>query len=159
EPDRVVSVWENDRLRGTSREGASYPDYLDMKQRAQSFEHLAASQRMDATMSGRGEPERVRAARVTANYFQVVGLRPFIGRALGRGEDGIVLAHALWQRKFGGDAGVLGGIINLDGVAGTILGVMPPEAALEPRGPELWSSLENVRTTQYRGRHGTRVLG
>src|SRR5262249_27907965 len=121
--------------------------------------HLAASQRMDATMSRRGEPERVRAARVTANYFQVLGLRPEIGRAFGSGEDGIVLTHALWQRKFSGDKSVLGSSLNLDGVTGTILGVMPPEASLAPRGAELWTSMEKALPPLYRGRHVIRVLG
>ncbi len=160
DPEQVVLVVENDRLRGTSRENASFPDYLDMREGAAEFEHLAASQRMDVTLTGQGEPERLPAARVTANYFDVLGLNPEIGRFFGRGEDGVVLSHGLWQRKFEGSPGVLGKVISLDGFHGTVLGVMPAKAsALAPRGAELWSSLERVTATQHRGQHSTRVLG
>jgi putative ABC transport system permease protein len=159
DPDRVVIVWENDRLRGTTRENASYPDYLDMRQQSKLFDYLAASQSMDVTLSGRGEAERVPAARVTFSYFGVLGLEPVIGRVFGPGEDGIVLSHALWQRKFGGAASVLGSTVYLDGFSGTILGVLPPEAVLDRDSAELWSSVENVRATQFRGMHNTHVLG
>ena len=159
EPDRVVIVWENDRLRGTTRENASYPDYLDIREQARHFQHLAASQPMDATLSGRGDPERVRAARVTASYFNVLGLQPSIGRLFLPGEDGIVLSHSLWLRTFAGARNIAGSTVYLDGVSGTILGVMPPEAVLDSRGIELWSSLENLATPQFRGQHSTVVLG
>lgn len=158
EPNRVMRVWENDRLRGTIRERASYPDFEDMREQARILEHFAALQRMDATLTGRGEAERVGAARVTAGYFDVLGLRPAAGRVFGPGEDGIVLSHKLWQRKFGGRADALGSSIELDGFSGTILGVLPPEAELIGGEAELWSSIENLRATQFRGMHNTQVL-
>jgi predicted permease len=159
DPDRVVVVWENDRLRGTTRERASYPDYVDMRSQAHVFEHLAAVQNTNATLTGRGEAERLLLARVSSSYFGVLGLQPVIGRVFGPGEDGIVLSHALWQRKFAGSMDVLGATVHLDGFSGTILGVLPPGAALNPSDPELWSSLENFRGTQLRGQHNTLVLG
>lgn len=159
EPDRVAIVWENDRLRGTTREWASFPDYVDMREQTKVFEHLAAVQSMDVTLTGQGEAERVPAVRVTASYFNVLGLQPRIGRVFGKGEDGIVLSHALWQRKFGGAADVLGKTIRLDGFSGTVLGVLPPEAALNTDDVELWTSMENVRATQFRGQHTTQVIG
>lgn len=160
DPGRVVFVWETDRIRGTQREAASWPDYLDMRQRAKSFETLAASQPMDVTLTGYGEPERVPAARVTSNFFQTIGVDPVLGRVFRPGEDGVILSHSLWQSKFGGSPDVLGRAIYLDGFTGTILGVMAPEAnSLAPRSAAVWTALETVRATMHRGQHQTRVLG
>jgi predicted permease len=159
EPERVMKIFENDRLRGTTRENASFPDFLDMRQQARSFERLAALQMMNVTMSGRGETERLRAARVTASYFDALGLRPAAGRFFGAREDGVVLSHALWLRKFRGANGAIGSVVQLDGFPGTVVGVAPPEVSLQPDGPELWSSIENVRATQSRGQHTTQVFG
>ena len=159
DPDRVAVIWENDRLRGTTRERASYPDYLDMKAQTRLIDHLAALQSMDVTLTGHGEAERVPAARVTSSYFDVLRLRPVIGRVFGPGEDGIVLSHALWHRKFGGTGNVLGSTVYLDGFSGTILGVLPPGAMLQAGSAEVWSSMENVRATQFRGQHNTAVFG
>lgn len=158
-PDRVVTVWENDRLRGTTHEDASYPDYLDMKHQAQTFEYLAALQDMNVTLSGWGQAERLNAARVTCSYFAVLGIQPILGRVFGPGEDGIVLSYALWQRKFGGKPAIVGSTVDLDGFSGTILGVLPPEVSLNPEGAELWSSMENIHATQFRGQHHTEIFG
>ena len=145
EPDRLVFVWEYDRIRNTQREAASLPDYFDMRQRAKAFENLAASQRMDVTLTGYGDPERLRAARVSANYFDVLGVNPVLGRVFRPGEAGVVLSHSLWHSKFGGTRDVLGRQVLLDGFSGTVLGVMAPETnALSPRGAVIWTALEAV---------------
>lgn len=159
EPGRVVLVWEHDRIRGTTREDASYPDFLDIRESAKRFAHLGAAQGMNVTLAGRGDAEHVLGYRVSAGYFQVIGLEPVIGRVFGPGEGGIVLSHALWQRKFDGSSDVIGSAIRVDGFSGTILGVMPPGAAeiMVPR-PELWTSLETVTADQPRGQHNTRVF-
>ncbi len=160
EPDRVVLIWEQDRLRGTTRENASYPDYLDLKQSSRHFTDLAATQSMDVTLTGNGEAERVAAARVTHEFFKVLGLTPTIGRVFGPGEDGVVLSHSLWERKFASSTSVLGTVIRLDGFSGTVVGVLPAEAnSFRPRSAELWTSLENVRASQFRGQHSTGIIG
>ena len=160
EPSRVVVLFENDRLRNSPRETASYPDYLDLRNSATHFSHLASSQGMEPTLTGNGEPERIRTARVSASFFGVLGLKPTIGRVFGPGEDGIVLSDALWERKFGRSRSVLGRSLSLDGFTFTVLGVLPPAAnAVAPRGAELWTSMENVRATQFRGQHTTNILG
>jgi len=160
EPSRVVVLFENDRLRNSPRETASYPDYLDLRNSSTHFSHLASVQNMEPTLTGTGEPERIRAARVSASFFGVLGLKPTIGRVFGPGEDGIVLSDALWERKFGRSRSVLGASLKLDGFGGAVIGVLPPAAnALNPRGAELWTSMENVHATQFRGQHTTNVLG
>ena len=80
---------------------------------------------MDVTLTGNGEAERVAAARVTHVFFKVLGLTPIIGRVFGPGEDGVVLSHSLWERKFASSTSVLGTVIRLDGFSGTVVGVLP----------------------------------
>lgn len=159
EPERIVRVYETDRRSGNMQESASYPDYLDLKQSLRQFEHFAGTQRMDVTLTGRGEPERIRAARISSNFFAALGVQPVLGRVFGPGEGGVLLSYALWQRKFGGSRDVLGTQVRLDGFTGTILGVMAPEAnALSPRSAEAWTAVEIVRATQFRGQHTTAVF-
>lgn len=158
QPERVVYVWEQDRINHTTREGASYPDYVDLKRNTQHFEHLAASQALTATLTGQGEPERMQAARVTSNYFAVLGVRPILGRVFGPGEPGIVLSHALWNRKFEGSRDVVGRAVRLDGFSGTILGVMEPEAN-SISTQDLWTAMEAVPNRASRGQHNVRLLG
>lgn len=160
DPERVVFLWEQDRVNHTMREPASYPDYQDLRRAARSFEHLAAAQNASGTLTGQGDPERVQAIRVTSNYFAVLGLRPVIGRVFAPGEPGIVLSHALWQRKFGGAEDVLGRQVRLDGFSGTILGVMPPEAnSIATQQEDLWTALESAPVRAGRGQHNFRVMG
>ena len=77
DPDRMVIVWENDRLRGTDREGASAPDYLDLVEQSRSFETMAARTRQNRTLGTAAEPVHVSSARVTSTYFPLLGVRPF----------------------------------------------------------------------------------
>src|SRR6202008_4622739 len=89
-----------------------------------------------ATMTGRGEPVQMLADRATTNFFAVLGTPPLIGRTfttdrdLSRVEPEVVLSYGLWQRRFGGDPGVVGQSIVLDGVTWTIVGVMPQAFAI-----------------------------
>jgi putative ABC transport system permease protein len=105
-----------------------------------------------ATMTGRGEPVQVLADHVTTNFFAVLGAPPLVGRTftansnLSGVEPEVVLSYGLWQRRFGGDAQVVGQSIVLDGATQTIIGVMPPNFAIrttelaESRA-ELWQPL------------------
>jgi putative ABC transport system permease protein len=89
-----------------------------------------------ATLAGDGrEAERVNLARVSASYFELLGLRPVVGRGFTEAEDRpgparrvIVLGHALWQRRFEGDPGVAGRPILIGGISYTVVGVLPPVA-------------------------------
>src|ERR1043165_727788 len=84
------------------------------------------------TLTGVGEPEQLTGTRVSSGYFAVVGVEPFIGRSfaseeheVGKGQV-VILGHALWQRRFGGDASIINRNITLDGSTYTVVGVMPP---------------------------------
>ena len=83
DPDRLVIVWENDRLRGTDREGASAPDYLDLVEQSRSFETMALWFPWTYNLSGNhAEPERVNAIVITPDVFRVLGIAPAKSRDL-----------------------------------------------------------------------------
>lgn len=147
----------------------SYPNFADWRVQARTFEAIAAYDGWSATLVGQGEPERLDAASVSASFFQVLGVRPALGRFLVREEDApgaaksVVLSHGLWRDRFGADAAVVGRQVRLNGTEYTVVGVAPAHfedpglgvgAAGEPR---LWRSPPANWTEEGRGR-GTRFL-
>jgi putative ABC transport system permease protein len=130
--DRLVVVHELDRDGEAGRAG--YLTFLDLRARARSFEGLVAGTNSSATLAGDGkDAERVDAARVSASYFDLLGLTPIVGRGFTEQEDRpgparrvVVLGNALWQRRFGGDPSVAGRPIAIGGIQYTVVGVLPP---------------------------------
>ena len=147
EPDRLVWVWGNIRS-GGSTASVSPPDYLDYRGQNKTFENLAAAFGIPApvNMTGNGDPERLNASIVTGNYFQTFGLSPVLGRGFTvenekTGYDQVaVLSYELWQRRFGGDPGIVNKTLVLDGKAKQIIGVMAQDVNL-PQAAELWVPL------------------
>ena len=111
---------------------------------AKSFEGMAMIAGMTLNLTGSGEPERVPAARVSASLFRVLGVQPQAGRTFVDGEDQpgrdavVVLSDELWRRRFGGDPGVVGQTIQLNGRAQQIVGVLPRDFQF-PRLSELYA--------------------
>jgi putative ABC transport system permease protein len=109
----------------------SYPNFLDWKERSRSFEALAVHRQQAFILTGGEEPERLDGRQVSADFFNVFGVRPELGRAFLGEEDRpggrpvAVLSHGLWERRFGGGPGVVGGTITLDGRPFTVVGVLP----------------------------------
>jgi predicted permease len=131
--DRLTVIWGPDRGEATHlslREVFTYP------RDARSFVDIAGYQEYDATFTGDQEPELVRAGSATPNLFEVTRTTAMIGRTFspadtaGGSSDVMVIAHGLWQRRFGGDPGVIGRTVPVNGVARTIIGVMPPSFRL-----------------------------
>jgi putative ABC transport system permease protein len=129
--DALVSVQEtkHDADPGTM----GYLSFADLRARARSVSHLVAATQSTATFAGAGEvAERVNAMRVSREYFDLVGVQPALGRAFTEAEDRpgaarrvVILSDALWRRRFGGDAGVIGRPVHIADVAHVIVGVMP----------------------------------
>jgi predicted permease len=110
----------------------SYPDYVDLRAATRTFSGLAAFAFRTLDLTGAGKPERLWAADVSANYFDVFGVRPFLGRGFVPAEDQkpggapvVVLSYSLWQRRFGGDNRILGHTIFLNQHPFTVVGVAP----------------------------------
>ena len=146
-PERLVAI--NHVYGETAQEAAfAVPTYRDIRERLTIFDAFAAGQEWNANLTGMGQPERLVAARATAQFFQVFGVQPLVGRTFLEGEDQagrdkvVVLSHAFWQRRFGGDAAVVGGSVLLDGERHEIVGVMPPGFHnFFERRTELWAPL------------------
>jgi putative ABC transport system permease protein len=163
--DRITMMWVDNRPQGIKEDIGSYPNYVDWRAQSASFDHVAAFTPAAFTLTGGDEPERIPGARTTANFHDVMGLKPVLGRLYTEaheavGNDGVVLlSYGLWQRRFGGAPDVLGKTMVLSGVPHEIIGVMPPELRL-PSDAQLWKPLaptEGQRTA--RGAFWLPVIG
>ena len=161
QPDRLVRVWGNHPQIG--HESASLPDFLDWRAGTPSFAHLAALANTRFTLTGTGEPEMIRGALVTADFFQTLGVAPVRGRAFMAGEDRgsaarvVMLGEGLWQRRFGADPAVVGSSIQLNGAPYTVVGIAPASARIE--GPvDAWTTLA-IDTTRGRRADFLHVIG
>jgi predicted permease len=129
-PDRLVMLWQISSIFG--RGGASAPEYLDYRDRNRVFRNIGAYDSLSFNLTGSREPLRVKAARVTASLFDVLGVSPLFGRAITREEDQagapkvVVLGYSLWRDQFGSNPNILGTTINLDAQPYTVIGIMPP---------------------------------
>ncbi|HEY8231559.1 MAG TPA: ABC transporter permease [Vicinamibacteria bacterium] len=164
DPERLVIVWENDRLRGTDEEAVSAPDFRDFTEMNRSFAALAARARLDRTLGALAEPVRVSSARVSAGYFSLLGVRPILGRVFlaeeqEPGKDGVVvLTEGLWRARFGADPRVIGERVILDGEPRSVVGVVPAAARMPGLRDELFEPLAFGTNDQFRGRHNLRVV-
>ncbi|HKR21583.1 MAG TPA: ABC transporter permease, partial [Pyrinomonadaceae bacterium] len=149
-PDRLVSLWENVPNHGRWR--ASPANFHDWKKQNTLFEDMSAFGGSAMTLTGDGEPEQLHGTRVSSGYFGVVGVEPVLGRAFlaeeyepGKGQV-VVLGHAFWQRRYGGDNQIVNRTITLDGTPYTVVGVMPP--GLYPARPTTTGQIEFDETQQ-----------
>lgn len=137
DPGQLVLLWEDQPH--FERASIAWPDLLDWQRDNTAFSGIAGFRRDNYAFTGRGEPEMLRGARVSASFFDVIGLPPQLGRAFTGEEDRlgapalVVLGHGLWQRRFAGSADVLGQAITLDGESYTVIGVLPPDFSAPPR--------------------------
>jgi putative ABC transport system permease protein len=148
----LVSISQRDRATGRGR-AISPPNYFDLKEHARSFDSIAAFWSPSVNLSSDGnDPEKVLATTCSHDLFEVLGVDPIIGRRLTEDDDVpgarpvAILGYGLWQRRFGGDAGVIGRDTMLDGTPTTIVGVMPAAFDFPVSGTELWVPLRLSRT-------------
>jgi putative ABC transport system permease protein len=130
-PSRIYFVRQSLPKVGVSDQlRASGPEFEEIAQ-TQVFERVAAVEPVSRNLTGGEAPERVPAAKVSADFFALLGVEPGLGRAIQPEDQGpggrqvLVISHALWQRRFGGDPTILGRSVTLDDEPYTIVGVMP----------------------------------
>ncbi|MCW5549175.1 MAG: ABC transporter permease [Opitutaceae bacterium] len=122
----------------------AYPNFLDWRDRQQSFTHLGVFRGQSFNYVGPTETERVAGAQFTHEMFPALGVAPKLGRWFGADEDKpgaprtVLISEGFWQRHFGGRADVLGEKITLSGELYTIIGVMPATYRFPTNGPEIW---------------------
>jgi putative ABC transport system permease protein len=131
----------------------SPPNYFDLKDQNRAFSGIAAYGTANVTVSGAGGyPEKIPAATATRELLSVLGISPALGRGLTADDTTpgapriAVISHGLWQRRFGGDAAVLGRAILIDDAPTVVVGVMPPAFAFPARGTDLWLPMALSRT-------------
>lgn len=164
EPERLVQLYQVSEGRNVAY--FSPPNFLDTRAEAKSFEDIAAVDGGGVTLTGRGAPAVLNGAEVSASFFHVFGLKPELGRAISRDENEpdkssvVVLGHALWQSRFGGDPKILGQSVRLDSRDFTVIGVAPKDFSF-PDDTEVWTPLsyDPVFRTQSRGAWYLRVFG
>ena len=137
--DRLVFVWNTYPLMGLPQAGVSIPDYVDRKTQATAIEDATLFTQRSVSLAEGGQPEQVRALRVTPSFFSTLGREPFLGRAFTdadaqTGADQfIILTHGLWNSRFGADQTIVGRDIRLDGVPFRVVGVLPADFDLPSR--------------------------
>ncbi len=130
--DRLVYLRQVARLASIDNVLFSVPEIDDYRKGSSSLESVAEFSALTFTMLGYETPRRVRAGIVTGNYFGVMGLSAILGRTVGPEDDGetapavIVLSHAYWQSMFGGDPGIIGTTVQMNGRPATFVGVAEP---------------------------------
>jgi putative ABC transport system permease protein len=128
EPNRLVILWETQEQVG--QESPSLPDFVDWRERNQSFEQMAVARRDNVNLTGTGEPERLLVRQVTSNFFSTLGVTPQLGRAFSAEEEQtktpvVLLSNSLWKRRFGSDPGLIGKPVTLYDQQFTVIGVLP----------------------------------
>ncbi len=152
---------EGKRKRGV--EQASYTDFRDWQRQTRTFESLAAYQGESLNLTGTAEPQRLEGSAITPGFFATLGVAPVLGREF-RSEDTesvAILSYTLWQRRFGGDAGIIGKPIHLEGRGYTIVGVLPSRVHFRshPWATPVSDIFVPVVPTPARNWHSVRVLG
>jgi len=133
----------------SSRSRVAFHTYRELAERSRSFETVAVTKIWQPTLVTAREPERFDGQFVSAGYFHALGITPFLGRDFELSDDRfhgphvVILSDALWRRRFGGDAAIIGRQITLDDNSYTVIGVMPStfENVLAPSA-ELWAPLQ-----------------
>lgn len=163
--DRVVALVDERPQQNILSNPVAPATFLEWKERAKSFESLGASQWADINLTGNREPQKVQGFQVSANFFEVLGVQPQLGRSFlpeeeqpGK-EQEIILSHGLWERRYASDPNISGKIVKVDGKAFTVVGVMA-KGFDYPMPAEAWMplSLSTKERTQRDWRTLT-VLG
>jgi len=141
DPQQLVMVWENAAHLGFPKDTPPPGTFLDWQQQNTVFAGMAATAHKSFNVLGVGEPERVDGRKVSANLFDLLGVKPVLGRTFSADEDKpgthvALLSEGLWKRRYGSDQSIIGRAINLSGEMYTVIGVLPRTVEL-PSG-ETW---------------------
>src|ERR1700689_4774465 len=164
-PDQLVVVNERNLKKGFPEFPLSPGNYLDFHEHNHSFSGVSAIETTAVNLTGFAEPERVPTAGVTAEFFQVMGAQPVLGRTFTaqevhvESEHVVIIGYRLWQRRFGGRGDILGRKLKLDAELYTVVGVVP--AGFEfPGQTQCWAPFTlKAEDWQQRGSHGLAGIG
>jgi putative ABC transport system permease protein len=143
EPDRLVLISQLRKLNGVRQGPLSWIRFQQIRDDNRSFSGVAAFTSEDFTLTGRGAPEQFRGARVSWNFFDILGVRPALGRAFTAAEDQpsgenvALISHSLWGRRFGSDPGAIGSQLTLDSRPYTVVGILPADFRFDLLGSNI----------------------
>ena len=178
--DRLVIVQQSRPLSGQPQVGVAIAEYFDYRERAKDvFDGLVEYHQMNFDLINRGEPDRVNTGVVSHNFFDLLGIKPILGRTFIASDDVrdaeavLVLSHTYWRQKFGGDPNIVGQVFEMNDRPHRVIGVLPNvphyrgerrlhagagmpvpccRRAPDPQNRRAFGCLERVRPSQ-RGRH------
>ena len=165
DPEQLVVVWEEASFAGFPTNTPAPANYVDWKNQNQSFADMAAAASNSFNLTGDGEPERIQANSVNANFFSLFGVQPLLGRGFLPEEDRpggnkvAVLSYSLWQSRYGGDRGIINREILLNAEKHTVVGVMPAGFHFLENDVRLWVPLAmDQEELANRGGHYLQVV-
>jgi predicted permease len=147
EPASLAMLWSEDSAHGLQEGRVSLLNFADWKSRSHTFDKMTAFIGQTFLLGSKdGPPERMRSARVSANFFPLLGVEPILGRVFSddeekRGESVVVLSYGLWQRRFGGSTQVLGSDLIMDARKSRIIGVMPASFEYPFTNTQVWEPM------------------
>jgi putative ABC transport system permease protein len=163
--DRVVAIWDKVPSRGVDHNEVAMANYLDWRAQSQSFEHLALERWWSTNLTAGDTPERVQGFLVTANFFDVLRVKPIKGRNFAEeenqpGKDSVaIITYSLWQRRFGSDPNIINKTITTNGVVRTVIGVLPEDFNY-PKGAEVFGPIAlTPELIKSRRSHSYYVIG
>jgi putative ABC transport system permease protein len=165
EPERLVSLWESRLDRGFTQATFSRPNFWDMKDQQRTLEGIGAMENGSINLTGKGFPTELARGRVSANFFRLLGVTPYLGRTFADGEDapganatGVVLSYRAWRSWGGSDRQIVGKPLTLNDRTYTVIGVLPPG---EPwlNDAEVFLPLQRATDTSDRGSWEIFVIG
>ena len=130
--DRLVMIWQDLRARGgPANEWTGPANHFDLKTQTEIFSGVTTVRGWSASLADGSVPEALTGEQTTYEYFDVLGVRPALGRTFRASDDVpharrvVILSHALWARRFGSDPGLVGRVVSMNGEPHEIIGVMP----------------------------------
>lgn len=142
--DRVVTLWETDRITDERHNEVSPGNFLSWVERTTSFEALGLAEPSGVDLTGEEAPVAVPAWDVTEDFFEALGVRPILGPGFdpahfeSGGPAAVMISYGLWQRRYGGAPGLVGDTIEVDGGPATVVGVLPPWLQY-PEAKDIWT--------------------
>ncbi len=144
DPEKLVVVWEDASFVGFPENTPSPGNYADWKSQNHVFSKMAAMRTQDFNLTGGGEPLKLSAYQVTADFFSLLGIQPIHGRVFTQSEDSpdankvAVLSYGFWQSRFAGQTNIVGRDIILNNAKYTVIGIMPPNFQFFDPEINLW---------------------
>ncbi|MGH7481873.1 MAG: ABC transporter permease, partial [Longimicrobiales bacterium] len=162
EPEEIVQIRHVDGD-GDSQLNMSFPNYFDLRERSRSFDEMAVYSAGTTTTSGQAGASRVEAAAVTASFFDVLGVRPALGRTFGRDEGVadvpvIVVGRGYWQTRLGGETSLRDAVVRIGDRAYQVIGVMPAGFSF-PDETQVWVPSGATLANQNRTAHNFHMIG